>query len=69
MWGYTTEKTQFGKTIVYRARISRSEIIVQGEIKDSNPRLWTEVGMPKAFGLFGAVDQAALEAKETDFRP
>lgn len=68
-WQHREERKQFGKTVVYQARSARSEIIVQGEIKDSNPRLWIEIGMPKVFGLLGATDQTAIEAKLDDFKP
>jgi hypothetical protein len=68
-WKYTEERQQFGKTVLYRARATRQEIVVQGEIKDSSPRLWIEVGMPKPFGLIAATDQTALEAKLQDFKP
>lgn len=68
-WQYTEERKLFGKTVVFQARTTRSEIIVRGKIKDSNPLLWIEVGMPKFLGLIGATDQCAIEAQEKDFLP
>lgn len=67
-WQYTEERHQFNKTIVYRALRTRSEIIVQGEIKDSNPKLWIEVSVPKVFGFRWAVDKCAVESLERDFK-
>jgi hypothetical protein len=63
---WQVEKT-IGNYRVY-ARTSRQEIIVRVE-NNGDTSKHAEWGMPKVLGLFGAMEQAAIQTKPEDIRP